>query len=65
MPDRDWKQGLQRIAPGVYADEAGAMHLDTAELLEANGYVANAENEAMVERVAKKLFRKLRIRWDQ
>ena len=65
MPDRDWKQGLQRIAPGVYADEAGTMHLDTAELLEANGYVANAENEAMLERTAKELFRKLPILWDQ
>jgi len=61
MPDRDWKQGLQRIAPGVYADEAGAMHLDTAELLEANGYAASAENEAMLEQTAKMLFRKLQI----
>jgi len=41
------------------------MHLDTAELLEANGYVANAENEAMLERTAKELFRKLPILWDQ
>jgi hypothetical protein len=44
----DWKRGLKRIAPGLYDDGEGRLHLDDAELLEANGYAATAENLAVL-----------------
>jgi hypothetical protein len=42
-------EGMTRIAPGVYDDGEGGMHLDVDELLEANGFEANAENRARLE----------------
>jgi hypothetical protein len=35
---------LTRIAPGVYDDGKGGLHLDAHELLEANGFQATPEN---------------------
>jgi hypothetical protein len=34
----------RRLAPGVYDDGHGGMHLDVRELLEANGYEATQAN---------------------
>jgi hypothetical protein len=36
--------GMVRLAPGVYDDGKGGMHLDVDELLEANGFEATPEN---------------------
>lgn len=42
--------GLHQIAPGVYDDGQGAMHLDLPELLRANGYTDTPENrETLIE----------------
>lgn len=35
---------MKRLMPGVYDDEAGGLHLDIAEFLDANGYVDTPEN---------------------
>jgi hypothetical protein len=40
--------GAHWIAPGIYAHD-GEMHLDAAELLEANGYEPTPENQARLE----------------
>jgi len=39
---------LERIAPGIYADGDGAMHLIISELLVAHGYVDTEENREAV-----------------
>lgn len=36
--------GLHQIAPGVYDDGQGAIHLDLPEMLRANGYADTPEN---------------------
>lgn len=41
--------GMARLAPGVYDDGAGGMHLDVVELLEANGWEASPANIAILE----------------
>jgi hypothetical protein len=46
--DKDWKRGLQRIRPGLYADDRGGLHIDEEELLEASGYPANEHNRQMI-----------------
>lgn len=50
-------QRLERIAPGVYADGQGAMHLFAAELLVANGYADTPENRELVASEARALMR--------
>ena len=40
---------MTRLAPGVYDDGAGAMHLDVDELLEANGFEPTPENRRRLE----------------
>jgi len=37
---------MKRLAPGVYDDEKGGLHLDLPELLAAHGYADTAENRA-------------------
>ena len=44
MTGRPDLERMTRIAPGVYDDGAGGMHLDVDELLEANGYEPTDEN---------------------
>lgn len=38
-----------KIAPGVYDDNAGGMHINVDELLEDNGYEANDHNRQQLE----------------
>jgi hypothetical protein len=38
-----------RIAPGVYDDGAGGMHLEVTELLEAHGFEDTPENRRTLE----------------
>jgi hypothetical protein len=45
-----------RIAPGVYDDGAGTMHLVVKELLEANGYLDTPENRQTILEVARELM---------
>lgn len=40
----DGEPRMSRLAPGVYDDGKGGLHLDVDELLEANGYEATPEN---------------------
>jgi hypothetical protein len=47
--------GMTKLAPGVYDDGNGGMHLDADEFLEANGYEANAETREQLARVGRKL----------
>jgi len=48
---------LTRIAPGVYVDVDGGMHLVVAELLVANGYVDTPENRETVVAATRKIAR--------
>lgn len=43
------------LAPGVYDDGNGGLHLDPAELLEANGYEVTPESVGQIERKAAEL----------
>ena len=45
-----------RLAPGVYDDGEGTLHLDLPELLVANGYADTPENRAMVIAAARQVF---------
>ncbi|MCA1834350.1 MAG: hypothetical protein LC750_16770 [Actinobacteria bacterium] len=47
---------LERIAPGIYDDGAGGMHLVVDELLRANGYADTPANREMVIAVARELL---------
>lgn len=47
------KEGMKRLAPGVYADTAGTLHVDAVELCEAAGYEATPENIATLEAAAR------------
>lgn len=38
-----------KIAPGVYDDNEGGMHVIVDEILEANGYEANDHNRERIE----------------
>jgi hypothetical protein len=46
----------RRLAPGVYDDGAGGLHIDVPELLAANGWPDTAENRDQVEAAARKMF---------
>lgn len=50
----------ERLAPGVYVTEDGALHLDVAELLKAAGYADTPENRQTLVDVAHELARQ---RW--
>jgi len=43
----------ERIAPGVYVDAAGALHIDVAEMLEAHGYTDTPENRETLSQAAR------------
>jgi hypothetical protein len=47
---------LERIAPGVYSDGRGTMHLAVPELLTAHGWPDTPENRDMVIDVARDLI---------
>lgn len=47
---------LERIAPGVYSDGRGTMHLEVRELLVANGYADTPANRDMVIDVAREMI---------
>lgn len=49
MLPRTIPPGSKRIAPGIYSDGAGGMHIDAAELLEAHGFEPTPENEDRLE----------------
>ena len=49
MTRRPDLERMTRIAPGVYDDGAGGMHLDVDELLEANGFEPTAANRQRLE----------------
>lgn len=49
---------LERIAPGIYSDGAGTMHLVTDEFLEGNGYANTPENRAMALDCAREILSK-------
>ena len=51
----DWKRGLERIAPGLYVDKSGALHIDDDELLRAHGYALNEHNLRMIHEAALKI----------
>lgn len=55
-PTADYGAGWTRIAPGVYDDGAGGMHIDVPELLVANGYADTPENRDTAEAAARDLF---------
>lgn len=40
---------MKRLAPGVYDDGRGGMHVDVSELLTANGWADTPANRAMFE----------------
>ena len=61
MSSKDWKRGLRRLAPGVYDDGKGAMHLDLAEMCEANGYLPTEENQETLLRAWMETHRELVI----
>lgn len=44
---------MKRLAPGVYDDEHGGLHLDLPELLAAHGYPDTPENRATLIAAAK------------
>ena len=46
---REQLAGWEKLDPGVYVDETGAMHLIADELLEAHGFAATPENIAQLE----------------
>jgi hypothetical protein len=47
---------VKRIAPGVYDDDDGAMHVVLPELLVAHGYADTPENRAMLIDAARYVF---------
>ena len=55
MSDPGELAGMTRLAPGVYDDGHGGVHLDADEFLEANGYEANDETREQLARVGRKL----------
>lgn len=44
MTGNEWKNGLERIQPGIYADGAGALFIDDEEFLRAQGFAVNQHN---------------------
>lgn len=55
MSGNEWKRGLERIAPGLYVDKDGAMHIDEDELLAAHGYAKNEHNSRMIHEAAARI----------
>lgn len=49
---------LERIAPGIYSDGAGTMHLVIDELLAAHGYADTEENREELLAAARELLAK-------
>ena len=47
---------MTRLAPGVYDDGRGGLHLDMRELLHANGFADTPENRATLLEAARDAF---------
>jgi hypothetical protein len=43
------RERMSQLAPGIYDDGQGGLHLDVDELLTANGYDPTPENVARLE----------------
>lgn len=50
------KGALERLTDGVYADQAGGLHIVVPELLEANGYADTPETRTTVVAAAREAF---------
>jgi len=50
------RKAWHRLAPGVYDDNAGGIHLFISEMLEANGWPDTPENRATLEHAAREVF---------
>lgn len=48
--------GMHRLAPGVYDDGDGTLHLDVPELLEAHGYADTPANRDTLIAAAQEAF---------
>jgi hypothetical protein len=56
---KPWKHGLQRLSPGIYAHPRDhSLHIDAAELLEANGYAPTEENQKVLHEAAAAIARR-------
>lgn len=47
---------MKRLAPGVYDDDEGGLHLDVGELLAANGWPDTPENRDTIVRAGQHMF---------
>lgn len=56
-----WKRGMRMLERGFYVDPRGAVHIDTAELLQAKGLPVTPENEEVMYRELRDRFRKPRV----
>jgi hypothetical protein len=56
MTDPTDRDTWTRIAPGVYDDHAGGLHMVLPELLLANGYADTPENRETLLNVAREIF---------
>lgn len=52
----DPRAGWTCLAPGVYDDNAGGLHIDIAELLDAAGYADTPANRATLLAAARDVF---------
>jgi hypothetical protein len=50
------QEPMKRLAPGVYDDEQGGLHLDIAEFLDANGYADTPENRDTLINAAREAY---------
>ncbi len=63
-----WKKAKKdylKLAPGVYVDQGEVMHLDLAELLEANGWPDNPRNRQMLIQAAKDMARQVGAKFNE
>ena len=50
---------MRRLAPGMYVNDSGELHLDVPELLRAHGYADTQENRDRLAEVARSEIPKL------
>lgn len=48
---------IEKLAPGVYVTDDGALHLDIAEMLAAHGWADTPENRETLTRAAHEAIR--------
>jgi ribosomal protein S27AE len=54
-------RNMTRLAPGVYDDGRGGLHLDIAELLAASGYADTPENRETLIAAAREYFQVVEV----